>query len=169
MYSVYKHLLEQEPSLKKSDKEKIIVYEAHNVEVDLKRTMLPDNQLGRRFLCALTVLEKELVKRARLVTACGDKDEIVFRNWLNSKKSDVIVIPNGLDFSQVEYQSWSTRLNRAKQRGFEVALFIGSSHFPNLDAARVIVETAKTLPNWHFVLLGDCGLTFHEGIRLRVE
>ena len=70
-----------------------------------------------------------------------------------------IVIPNGLDFSQVEYQSWSTRLNRAKQRGFAVALFIGSSHFPNLDAARVIVETAKTLPNWHFVLLGDCGLT----------
>ena len=53
-------------------------------------------------------------------------------------------------------------LNFAKQKGFGVALFIGSSHFPNLDAARVIVETAKTLPNWHFVLLGDCGLTISQ-------
>ena len=162
MYSVYKHLAEQEPWLKKSDKENIIVYEAHNVEVDLKRTMLPDNQLGRRFLCALTVLEKELVQRAQLVTACSHEDAIVFRSLLNSKESESIVIPNGLDFSQVEYQKWNTRLNRAKQRGFAVALFIGSSHFPNLDAARVIIETAKTLSNWHFVLLGDCGMTVLE-------
>ena len=29
--------------------------------------MPPDNQLGRRFLNALTVLEKELVQRAQLV------------------------------------------------------------------------------------------------------
>ena len=162
MYSVYRHLVDQEPSLKKFDREKIIVYEAHNVEVNLKRTMLPDNQLGRRFLSTLTVLERELVQRAQLVTACSNEDLIVFRGLLTSEKFESIVIPNGLDFSHVEHQTWNTRLSRAKKRGFGVALFIGSSHFPNLDAARVIVETAKALSNWHFVLLGDCGITISQ-------
>lgn len=43
-----------------------------------------------------------------------------------------------------------------------IALFMGSAHGPNIDAARVVIEAAAQLPDVHFLLLGSvCGEVRH--------
>ena len=137
-----------------------LVYEAHNVETKLKQAMLaaaPSTALGRQFAHAVAALEHRLSRRAELVAACSAQDAQVFQGWRQPGQRPVLVVANGLDLQQVQHSSWLARLGQAQQRGYGLALFVGSSHTPNVNAARLIAQVASAMPGWQFVLLGGCG------------
>ena len=159
-YALLEQLGSQAPELAQRLRSLPLVYEAHNVEADLKQSMLaaaPSQALGRQFAHSVAALENRLSRRAELVAACSAQDAQVFQGWRQPGQRPVLVVANGLDLQQVQHISWQARLRQAQQRGYGIALFVGSPHAPNVDAARLIAQVAAAMPGWQFVLLGGCG------------
>ncbi|MPW17651.1 glycosyltransferase [Paraburkholderia sp. CNPSo 3157] len=131
------------------------VYEAHNVEADLKRDIFGSHQWA---VDRVAALERQAVREGVLVTACSTQD----RDRLHSlyervDAANLIVVPNGIDVGTTPFrQSAIAQRSRAKL-GIDgpLALFMGSAHGPNADAARVIFEAAAHLPHVQFLLLGS--------------
>jgi glycosyltransferase involved in cell wall biosynthesis len=142
--------------------QKPLVYEAHNVEGRLKKAMYPDSLFGKQLANCVAATEAQLIDAAALLSACSqeDADHLAWMAYPEPRRSarPVVITPNGLDLQNVRYQSWRDRFLRAKSRGYCLALFMGSHHLPNLEAAALISQAAGLAPpNWKFVILGGCG------------
>jgi glycosyltransferase involved in cell wall biosynthesis len=142
---------------------KPILYEAHNVESQLKPAMLPSTALGRQFAHLVRSLEARLLQQATFVVACATADQAYFQECLARaarpgwQAPELLLAPNGLDTSKAQFKSWKVRLADANHRGFKLALFIGSGHRPNVHAANLILDTvSKASSDWWFVILGSC-------------
>jgi glycosyltransferase involved in cell wall biosynthesis len=131
------------------------VYEAHNVEADLKAGIFGTHQWA---LDEVSSLERRAVLDAVLVTACSAQDLERLRNLYGCADSQTLaVVPNGIDIAATPFREAARTAHRRSLLGVTqpLALFMGSAHGPNIDAARVVFETAERLPNVHFLLLGS--------------
>ncbi|MDF3886716.1 glycosyltransferase family 4 protein [Cupriavidus basilensis] len=131
------------------------IYESHNVEADLKRGIY-----GRHKWAADLVewVERRTAWEARTLTACCAEDGQRLRE-LYSLGDDkrIVTVPNGIHLSAVPYRTADAKARRraalsAKQ---PVALFMGSAHGPNVEAAHLILAAAEQLPDVHFVVMGS--------------
>lgn len=143
-----------------------IVYDAHNVEFELKSAMYATTADGRAAAEAVREVELAAVRAARLITAVSDDDIAVLRD-LCPTLADFALIPNGGDVRNRMFLTGEDR--RARRDAFleavarngnvtsvsSIALFVGSNHSPNVDAAIRILEIARTLPTTLFVLVGS--------------
>ena len=142
--------------------QKPLVYEAHNVEGRLKEAIYPKSLFASQLANCVAATEARLVTDADLVSACSQEDADHL-GWMagpepRTAPRSVVVVPNGLAFDHVRYQGWRDRLARARARGYKLAIFMGSSHQPNLEAATLITQAAALAPpGWSFVILGGCG------------
>jgi glycosyltransferase involved in cell wall biosynthesis len=143
------------PALRKVTS-KAFVYEAHNVEADLKADIYGPHRWAADQVLAL---ERRAVLDAALVSACSERDRERMSELYGTAgdAAKMIVVPNGIDVAatplRVRPQMESRRA--ALRVAHPLALFMGSAHGPNIDAARLIVEAAARLPSVHFVLLGS--------------
>jgi glycosyltransferase involved in cell wall biosynthesis len=127
-----------------------VVYEAHNVEADLKASMFCDDEGGRKAVELVTQLEAEACAHASLVVCCTEEDRkrLIERYGLASEI--VHVIPNGAALASAVFTPWRQRDLNAPR-----CVFAGSGHAPNVEAAAVIIEAATLLPEVTFDLVGD--------------
>ncbi|MGM0614489.1 MAG: glycosyltransferase family 4 protein [Pseudomonadota bacterium] len=142
------------------------LYEAHNVESRLKQMILAEH-LGRsgvvgdcasEMLHAVQQAEKRACLESENIIACSDEDLIEFRQAYQISPDKGCVIPNCADLSQRifidQYQRyrWQQRL----QQVGPVALFLGSWHGPNLEAADFICnKLAVECTDIRFLLAGS--------------
>jgi glycosyltransferase involved in cell wall biosynthesis len=127
-----------------------IVYEAHNVEADLKGSMFRDDEGGRKAIELVTQLEAEACAHASLVVCCTEDDRRRLVERYGIASEIVHVIPNGAAVASAVFTPWSQRDLAAPR-----CVFAGSGHAPNVDAAAVITEAAASLPGVGFDLVGD--------------
>ncbi|WP_179401935.1 glycosyltransferase family 4 protein [Burkholderia guangdongensis] len=132
------------------------VYEAHNVEADVKQAIYGPHRWA---LDQITSLERRAVLDAALVTTCSNEDRERMRTLYGSAAdaAKLIVVPNGADTSAAPIRD-ASRMHRARAAlGIDgpIAIFVGSAHGPNVDAARVVFDAATRLPDVRFVLLGS--------------
>lgn len=131
------------------------VYEAHNVEADLKADIFRGHQWA---IDRVSALEQRAVRDAALVTACSAQDRERL-SGLYGREVDhrFVVVPNGVDMAATPFREASRTAGRRSELGVTrpLALFMGSAHGPNIDAARVVFEAAGRLPKVHFLLLGS--------------
>jgi glycosyltransferase involved in cell wall biosynthesis len=145
-----------------------IVYDAHNAELQLKASVLPDDALGRELLEAVRAVEADAVRRAVLIPACSSNDVDQLVATYGADANRFLDIPNGTDLASVPFtppdrraRTRSVFLDRFLETGpggehlEHVAVFFGSWHPPNLDAARHIIELAPDRPDMLFVLAGS--------------
>jgi glycosyltransferase involved in cell wall biosynthesis len=131
------------------------VYEAHNVEADLKADIYGDHQWAIDQVCAL---ERRAVVDAVLVTTCSALDQQRFRElYETADDGRCAVVPNGIDLLRTPFRNSASTARRRSMLGVKqpLALFMGSAHGPNIDAARLVFEAARRLPRVHFLLLGS--------------
>ncbi|MEI5999462.1 glycosyltransferase [Paraburkholderia bengalensis] len=131
------------------------VYEAHNVEADLKRDIYGRHQWA---VDRIAALERQAVREAALVTACSPQDgERLQSLYEREDAANLIVVPNGVDVDAMPFRQYATAAQSRAKLGVSgpLALFMGSAHGPNADAARVIFEAAAQLPHVQFLLLGS--------------
>ncbi|MBP0595359.1 glycosyltransferase family 4 protein [Paraburkholderia sp. LEh10] len=131
------------------------VYEAHNVEADLKRDIYGPHQWA---VDRVAALERQAVREAALVTACSPQDRDRLHSlYEREDTANLIVVPNGIDVDGTPFRQRSTAAQSRAKLGVSgpLALFMGSAHGPNADAARVIFEAAARLPHVQFLLLGS--------------
>jgi glycosyltransferase involved in cell wall biosynthesis len=131
------------------------VYEAHNVEADLKADIYREHQWA---IDQVFALEQRAVRQAALVTACSAQDRERL-STLYGREVDhrFVVVPNGVDMAATPFRDAGRTARRRAMLGVSspLVLFMGSAHGPNVDAARVVFDAARRLPKVHFVLLGS--------------
>ena len=131
------------------------VYEAHNVEADLKADIYSGHPWAAERVSAL---ERHAVREAALVTACSAPDlERLSALYGRERDDSMVIVPNGADMSGTPFRDAARKAERRAQLGVThpLALFMGSAHGPNIDAARVVFEAAARLPQVQFLLLGS--------------
>jgi glycosyltransferase involved in cell wall biosynthesis len=131
------------------------VYEAHNVEADLKADIFGKHQWAINHVCAL---ERRAVHDAVLVTACSAQDLRRLGELYECAGSQrFAVVPNGVDVAGTPFREAARAAQRRSVLGVTspLALFMGSAHGPNIDAARIVFDAAARLPEVHFLMLGS--------------
>lgn len=143
------------PALRTVAPDTRFVYEAHNVETDLKRDILGAHQWAVE---RVMQLEQQATRDAVLVTACSAADGARLRALFpRDDNADMITVPNGIDVRLTPFRDAERRRRRRAELGVErpIALFMGSAHGPNIDAARLIVDAAASLRHVDFLILGS--------------
>ncbi|MCU1453441.1 MAG: putative glycosyltransferase [Acidimicrobiales bacterium] len=150
------------------------VYDAFNVEADLKASVLPATPIGRDLLARVIAVERAAVRGAAAVTACSAPDAAALAKHYAISAADVTVIPNGTDTAtavldperrRAAARRWRDRFVQVGTSGRQpahLAVFFASWHPPNLDAARLIVDLAPDLPDTLFVCAGSHGDAFRS-------
>lgn len=145
--------------------EKHIIYDSHNVEYELKKSMLPDNKHAKLLLNNLFDLEKEACKRSDLIFACSDEDASKLCDLYGMTRDKILTVPNGVDLTLNSFVGYKEKQLIKKQLNIEnekIVVFIGSWHKPNLEAVEQILEISKDLPQVKFIIMGGQCLAFEK-------
>lgn len=139
-------------------------YDAHNVEVDLKRSMLEGTRSARRLLAATRHVERAACRRSELVFASCSEDAARLRRLYRVPVERLLVVPNGIDTAGIDFVDPGARreLRLRLRLGSPLALFIGSWHEPNVEAARRVLALASRLPAVQFAIAGSVGMALRD-------
>ncbi len=151
------------------------VYDAFNVEADLKVDVMPASPAGDDALRRIVAVETEASRRAAAITACSSADAARLAELGGRPRTDATVVPNGTDITGVVVPTpeeraaagarWLARHGALDPRHGEargLAVFFGSWHPPNLAAAEVLLGVAEEAPDVVFVLGGRHGDAFAD-------
>ncbi|ASP37508.1 glycosyltransferase [Bacterioplanes sanyensis] len=133
-----------------------LVYEAQDVEYDVKSSALQHSENGRRLLRRIARLEKDCLQDSRATLVCAQEDAQRFQQ-LYQISGAMIEVPNGTDCSAIPFTPLTQRYQTLAALGIkvDVILFMGSRHLPNVEAAHQVIELAKQLPEYEFWLMGS--------------
>lgn len=130
--------------------EKPRIYNAHNCEALLYRQLHPSEKSHsiHELVCAA---EQRILENADLVLYCNDADLVAFREAAPNARFDPLYVPNGM--TPIARTGHTSGSNGGAFR----AVFMGSGHPPNAQAAEFIANTlAPSLPNVGFDIIGSC-------------
>ena len=125
-----------------------LVYEAQDVEVELKADVLGRSRRAAGALCLVEAVERWCARTARLVLACSRQDGERLARRYEVPADRIEVVPNGVDDQRIRFTP-----PRARGGGRE-CLFIGSHHPPNVAAVKRIVQLARRMPDVRFLVAG---------------
>ncbi|MCC2320216.1 glycosyltransferase [Cellulomonas xiejunii] len=144
-----------------------VIYDAYNCELHLKTQMLPHTTVRDELLDEVRRVEAAACDAASLVLTVSQEDAAQLRALYGTPAEKFAAAPNGVDLRSVPYtpmaarvvqrDRWLARL-RALGAGSDlrhVAMFVGSWHLPNIEAAEAICAMAPEVPDTAFVLLGS--------------
>jgi glycosyltransferase involved in cell wall biosynthesis len=132
-----------------------LVYDAHNVEYRLKAQSLKPGRVGAWAVERVRRAEAELVARADLTLACTQRDAEALAALGGVPASRLMVGSKGVAESS---RADAVALARTRREPGHTAIFVGSNHPPNNEAARWIIQTlAPACPRWQFLIAGQCG------------
>ncbi|MBD5553078.1 MAG: glycosyltransferase family 4 protein [Desulfovibrio sp.] len=135
-------------ALQKAAPDLPLLYDAHNVEQALKKDMFGADALAAETAAA----ESSLCAQAEAVFVCSREDAAAFAAAGVSPEK-LHLLPHGCE-PGVSREGRRELRRRLAYPTAPIALFIGSGHRPNQDAALAIMELAPQLPGLQFLLAG---------------
>jgi glycosyltransferase involved in cell wall biosynthesis len=138
-------------------------FEAQDVEVELKRELLPACDRAEELLSTVRNEERFAWQSAELVYGCTASDVAALREHYGPTAARITVVPNGYDSNDIVYADGDKRRETKKIIGLgtaPVVLFMGSWHGPNLDAAKLVIDYASVISAAIFLVIGSAGLKF---------
>ena len=135
-------------------------YEAQDVELDLKAPLLDDTAAGRDLLEHIAAVEGRCWRTAELVFACTRRDLDRLEALYGPTTARQLEVPNGVATDELPFVDLARRPEMKASLGIErgLALFVGSWHPPNIQAAETILALAPNVPDVVFVIAGSVGL-----------
>ena len=153
-------------------------YDAHNVEADMKADILGVPRPSAPFsdaaggsdegdrgvsdaasaVARVAIAERALVRGATRVLAASGDDAMRFAALYGRAAASIEHAPNGVSLPDDPWLDAARRASLKASLGFAgrpVALFVGSDHGPNHDAADILVATARARPHWTFWVAGS--------------
>jgi len=128
-----------------------VLYEAHNVEYFLKKSILPSSELGITLLEEVKKAEAKSCEAACFIFATSQEDAVTIKEFYGASDKRIDVIPNGVDTRDIPFIE-KKAFNLKNGGSF---IFIGSWHGPNIEAMYEIFNLAKSLPNIEFQIAGS--------------
>ena len=136
---------------------KPIIYESHNAEFFLKREMLKDHPYYDKLIEAAKECESKAIKKSSRIIAVSEND-IEKLIALGAIRDNIDIVPNGADIEENKNKSDLSHIKEVFE-GNNFIVFIGSAHYPNIEALKYISENlANKLPHSIFGIIGSvCG------------
>lgn len=158
---IFDYPLPLRPFLKGMKHPFLLAHSSHNVEGLMQRKVLRGPQ-GRLIADWMGHLQKKLCRRSDLVFACGEEDKRLFHELYGTDPTKIHVAPNGVDAQAIPEISWDAEARRRARKVLgepedkPLALFLGSHHAPNIEAANYILqELAPACPDVRFLIAGS--------------
>lgn len=132
-----------------------LVFDSQNVEQLQKKPVLVDHP---KYLDEIIKIEKASIDNAAVTIACSQSDARGFAELYGANEDKIKIIENGVDalgvpvMTQQQKRNLKNELNMGERT---VAVFGGSFHFPNFQAADRVLELANELPQVIFLVLGS--------------
>lgn len=133
-----------------------VIYDAHNVEADLKKAVFADS--APEIVRDTAEIERQCCKRANFILACSKDDSKRFHELYNVPEDNSRLVPNGFDSERLAFASREQRRKLRQSLEYpeaRLALFIGSGHAPNIEAAGAIMRIAHQMPDVEFLIAGS--------------
>jgi glycosyltransferase involved in cell wall biosynthesis len=143
-------------------------YEAHNLELHLKTALLKDLPGGERLIEAVAAVEKASVRAAELILCSSpdDADELV--RLFGARRESIVDVPNGTDAQRITFAERAEREALKERLGIAanpLVLFLGSGHWPNIEAVKKVFEFATALPHAAFAVVGSVCYAFDPRLK----
>ncbi|MCR5814050.1 MAG: glycosyltransferase family 4 protein [Desulfovibrio sp.] len=142
------------PALRKALPDHLLLYDAHNVEADLKAQVLGDR--APELVGEVAEVEGACAKASSRITCCSEADGQRLVERYDLKAEALALYPNGCA-DTTPFTGPEERKMLRKRLGYpetKLCLFLGSEHRPNTEAALQIIAMADALPNVQFLLAG---------------
>lgn len=142
---------------------KTVIYSSLNCEFHLKKEILKSRLDFEILLNRVNELEKKLLEIADLIVCVSKADRDCFAN--NFPDQNYLVIENGVRCDNYKGLIGTLlRIPDVNPNNSSLALFVGSSHKPNIDAAYYIRDVlAPALPDMLFGIIGSvCDVLRHH-------
>ena len=133
---------------------KPIIYESHNAEFFLKKDLLKGHPHYNELIEAVKKCETEAIELSnRIVATSGNDIEKLIA--LGAKKDKIDIVPNGADVGDINTKNDISHIKRILN-GRPFIVFIGSAHYPNVEAFQFINQTlSRELPEAVFGIIGS--------------
>lgn len=132
-----------------------VLYDAHNVELDVKRRLIPGSAVKDTLLKAVEQVERACVNQSEFVLCCSMEEKLRLNELYGVPLNRLHVVPNGYVSGSVAFTSMRDRRARiATEHLPPIALFIGEFHRSNVTAVERLLACAKELPEVQFVVAG---------------
>lgn len=144
--------------IKRSERTKLLVYEAADHEYILKKPLLGKSFPGWRLLRQVYRCERKAVLEADVVIATSLHEGKGILDFYGVHDKQLLVVPNGVDTNLTRPADESDRQQARAALGLTkpCALFMGAWHPPNLEAFEFILqELAPACPEIQFLVLGS--------------
>ena len=141
-----------------------LLYDAQDVAVDLKTSMLRPTTVAAGLLETTRTVERACCARAQLVLPVSRQDAARLQDLYGVAPERIAVTPNGVDCAAVRFTAPSKRRDIRRRLGFTrpQALFLGSWHEPNLAAVRHVIHLAAECSEVDFLIAGSACLPFRD-------
>ena len=123
-----------------------IVYNSHNAEIIMMKQLYPNDNFVNEII---EKMERLAVSSSVAMTYCSKKDFEEIKDHYKSVPNDSMHIPNGTELRD--------KINYKKRMQSNNIIFLGSNHPPNNLAANKIINIAKAVPEYNFVIIGGAG------------
>jgi len=152
------------PSVRKAvkhlNKKPLIIYDSHNFEYKIKKSLLGNTIVGRILAANVRKIEGDLARECDIIFACSDEDARGFSDFYKIEEKKILLIPNGASIEDIDLPNDEEKQIMKNKYGFTnrfVAIFLASGGYkPNDDAAKYICqELAPSLNDIYFVLVGS--------------
>lgn len=136
--------------------DKPLVYESHNVEFFLKKSLLGNGFL-RNYICdKVQMVEKELSLKSDVLFVTSKEDLSSIKKIYDLDENKVHVSPNGVETDAFDFIYERGSLIKEKIIDHPLVIFLGSGHPPNVQAAKIIIkEIAPQMEDIYFLICGS--------------
>lgn len=145
------------PALNRLFADKPLIYDAHNMERDMKAAILEDCPACAPLLEQVFAIEQTCCRAARAILACSENDAHRFTELYGVASDKIHLVSNGYDAKALSYLPRSERRKLKRALGcndMPLALFMGSGHRPNVEAVQTIKQVAALVPEVQFLIAG---------------
>lgn len=131
---------------------------AHNVELELQKRFFREKPFEKSIINSVRRTEREAASNANLVIALSEDDRKLLSKIYGTRLGNIATVENGA-MDETLPRSGLTKGSARKRLGLPpekpVAIFIGSEHMPNSEAARFIEEElAPKMQDAIFLIVG---------------
>jgi glycosyltransferase involved in cell wall biosynthesis len=143
-------------------------YEAQDFELHMKTALFEKLPSGRALIDAVRAVEGACATGAELILCASpdDADELV--KIYGVKRERIVEAPNGTDALRIAFTAAGERAALKERLGIAqapLAYFMGSGHWPNIEAVKRIFELALELPEIVFMVVGSVCYAFDPRLK----
>jgi glycosyltransferase involved in cell wall biosynthesis len=122
-----------------------IIYNSHNAEIVMANQLYPENT---EIISIVEKMERIAIKNSIATTYCSTEDIVKLEDYYG-KINNSFYVPNGSLMHE--------KVDPIKRLRSKNILFVGSSHMPNIIAAKKIIDIARGMPDYNFLICGNAG------------